>query len=121
MTLEKGKIPDYIKHETVGSHFSESKLSLRKLVVGVTVFKSAVDLARSGNKARLARPSVARALETPRLSYTQCCRITRNFLRDAGGNDVANYPRELRRGHALGELDYERCYGTKCCNWKAKT
>jgi len=70
MLLEENKTPDYIKHETISSHFSESKLSLRKLVVGVTVFKSAVDLARSGNKERLARPSVARALETPWLSYT---------------------------------------------------
>lgn len=70
MLLEKSKIPDYIKHKTVSSHFSESKLSLRKLAVGVTMFKSAVDLVRSGNKARLARSSVARALETSWLSYT---------------------------------------------------
>lgn len=69
-SLSESKTPGCIKCETVGSHFSESELSLRRLAVGVTVFKSAVGSARGGNKAWLARPSVARALETLQLSYT---------------------------------------------------
>jgi len=83
----------------------------RRLAAGVPVFKSAVGSAWGGNKARLARASVARALEMPLLCRAPCCGITRNFLRDVGGNDVANYPREtrrntraLRRGYTLGAI-----------------
>lgn len=69
--MSESKIVSYIKRETVDSRFNESELSSpRRLVGGVTVFKSAVGLARGGNKARLTRPSVARALETQRLSCT---------------------------------------------------